>query len=149
MAGVLSIDENPKFTVQNFFKSLDAPHHLFGVNCCAFMNPLTTDDSNNNATLTQTLQAIMQQLTGINNALQAQDRRLGQLETTRDPPATASTQPETSQTGGEARGTPSQERSAPGATNREMDDLIQRLLRDNDRKETPVYQQFLLTEKGK
>ena len=110
------------------------------------MDPLRTDESNNNVDSTQTLQAIMQQLTGISNTLQAQERRLGHLETTRGPPTTAFREPETSQTGGEARGTPPQERSAQGATNRGMEGFIQRLLRDNDREETPVYQHGIRAE---
>ena len=110
------------------------------------MDPLRTDESNDNADLTQTLQAIMQQLSGVSSTLQAQERRLRQLETARGPPTTAFREPETSQTGGEARGTPPQERSAQGAGIRGMESLIQQFLRGNNREETPVYQHGIRAE---
>ena len=110
------------------------------------MDPLRTDESNNNADLTQTLQAIMQQLTGISSTLQAQERRLGQLETARGPPTTAFRETETSQTGGEARGTPPQERSAQGAATRGMEGFIQQLLRGNSGEEIPAYQHGIRAE---
>ena len=134
--------EKKKFFVHKIFPSHYIHYKIVRESIVhAFMDPLRTNDSNGNADLTQTLQAIMQQLSGISTALQAQERRLGQLETARGPPTTAFREPETSHTGGEASGTPPQERSAQGAGIRGMESLIQQFLRGNNREETPVYQQ--------
>jgi len=110
------------------------------------MDSSQPENTNNNADITQTLQSILNQLTGITSALQAQERRLGLLETTRGPPTTAFVQTETSHTGGDARGTPPQERSAPGAQVGDVEALLQRLLRDNNRETPPVSQHGIRAE---
>ena len=98
------------------------------------------ESTNNNVDLPRTFQSILDQLTVINNTLQTQETRLGQLETRRGAQSETSRTGEASQTGGDPERTPPQERSAPEAQMRDMETLIQRLLRDNNREIPPLSQ---------
>ena len=111
------------------------------------MDPLRTDESNNNADLTQTLQAIMQQLTGISSTLQEQEAKLGRLETNEVTPTTATKATETLQTGCEPERPPPQERSAQRGQFGVVQALLQRLIRDTNR-DTPAVSQYGIRAKN-